>query len=328
MARLPRRALLSLTALPSPALAQGYPSRPIRLVVPFPAGGAVDAWARLVAEGMGPRLGQPCIVDNRPGAAGMLGAEAVARAAPDGHTLLFTIDALIQAPIILRRAPYDALRDFTPIGRLGATTLTLTVGDAVPAQVGSFAAFLAWARARPRGEPLLLGNWGMGGTGHVLGLLLAQELDLAVTHIGYRGEPPMVSDMLAGRFHGGFVTTLTFGEMIRAGRLRALASAGQHRVPSLADRVPTLQEFGLLQGFDYRAFSGLLAPAGLAPQRLAVLEQAFREVATSEAMARALHALDTIPGYAGPAEFGAAMAENAARWARLAERFALYQDGA
>jgi len=323
MDRLPRRALLGVAALPAPALAQGFPARPVRLVVPFPAGGAVDAWARLVAEGLAARLGQPCIVDNRPGAAGMIGAEAVARAPPDGHTLLFTIDALIQAPIILRRAPYDALRDFLPIGRLGTTPISLAVGPGVPAMVGDFAGFLAWAR----GRPLLLGNWGMGGTGHVVSLLLAAEAGWDATHIGFRGEPPMVADMLGGRFHGGFVTTLTFGELIRAGRVRPLVTAGPSRVPSLADRVPTLAELGYLRGFDYRGFAGLFAPAGLPAARLETLDGAFRDLVGAATLQTALRTLDTVPGHEGPAAFAVSVALAARRWAELAQRLNLYQEG-
>lgn len=325
---LPRRSVLSLAALPLPALAQGrsgrdFPARPIRIVVPFPAGGAVDTWGRMVAEGLAARLGQTCIVDNRPGVAGMLGAEAVARAAPDGYTLLFTIDALVQAPIILRRAPYDVQRDFAPIGRLGSAGVTLTIGDGVPAAVQDFPDFLDWAR----GQRLLLGNWGMGGTGHVVSLLLAAEAGWDATHVGFRGEPPMVSDMLAGRFHGGFVTTLTFGELIRAGRVRPLVTAGHNRVPSLADRVPTLSEVGFLREFDYRGFSGLLAPAATPAEILALLADAFRDVATSAAMRQALLAIDTVPGHEGPADFAAGIALAQRRWDVLATHFHLHQGG-
>lgn len=322
MARLRRRSLLSLAALPAPALAQGYPSRPIRLIVPFPAGGAVDTWGRLVAEGLAQRLGQPCVVENRAGAAGMLGAEAVARATPDGHTLLFTIDALIQAPIILRRAPYDPVRDFLPIGRLGSTPVTLTVGDGVPAPVRDFPDFLAWAR----GRTVLMGNWGMGGTGHVVSLMLAAEARLDVTHIGFRGEPPMINDLLGGRFHGGFVTTLTFGELIRAGRVRPLVTAGPDRVPSLAAQVPTLAEHGYLRDFNYRGFSGLFAPAGLPAPVAALLAEAFRAFATAEATRRVLRGIDTVLGYEDPATFAASLALAQRGWAELAERFALHQD--
>jgi tripartite-type tricarboxylate transporter receptor subunit TctC len=305
-----RRALL-VTGLASPALAQ--PARPIRLVVPFLPGGAVDAWARLLAEALGPRLGQIIVIENRAGAGGMLGAEAVARATPDGQTLLFTVDALVQTPVTLRRFPYDPLRDFTPIGRLGTAAVTFTIGPAVPAEVHSLGDFVTWGR----GRSLNFANSGEGGSAHALALHLAREAGLDVTHIPYRGEPAMVSDMLAGRFHGAFVTTITFGELMRSGRVRPLASSGQTRVPSLAERVPLVSEAGFLRDFRYRGFAGLFAPAGLEAPVLSRLSAAFAEAAQDRELQNRLLVTDFIQGYQGPDEFAASVAQALADWQRI-----------
>lgn len=305
-----RRGLLA-AGLASPALAQS--ARPIRLIVPFLPGGAVDAWARLLAEALSPRLGQTIIIENRAGAGGMLGAEVVARAAPDGHTLLFTVDALVQTPVTQRRFPYDPLRDFTPIGRLGTAAVTFTIGPAVPAEVRSLGDFVAWGR----GRPLDFANSGEGGSTHALALFFAREAGLDVTHIPYRGEPAMVSDMLAGRFHGAFVTTITFGELMRSGRVRPLASSGQTRVPSLAAHVPLVSEAGFLRDFRFRGFAGLFAPAGLERPVLARLSAGLAEAAQDADLLRRLAMTDFIAGYEGPEEFAAAVAQALADWERI-----------
>lgn len=317
-----RRGLLAAApALATPAAAQpptAFPARPIRLIVPFPPGGAVDAWARIAADGMAPLLPQPIILDHRTGAGGMLGAEAVARALPDGHTLLFTADVLVQAPILLRRAPYDPLTDFAPIGKLGSGTVCLVVGPAVPAGVDGLEAFLAWAA----GRRLVLGHWAAGGSAHALALALARDRRLEVEHAGYRGEPPMLADLLAGRIHGGFVTTISFGEVLRAGLVRALAAAGPRRLPSLP-AVPTLVERGVLRDFSYRGFAGLFAPAGTPAAALAVLETAFRTAALSPAAQASLAAIDTLAEYEPPAVFAATLARAQQEWARLSAELGL-----
>lgn len=318
-----RQALLLPAALAArPALAQeSYPSRPIRLVVPFPPGGAVDAWARILADALAPRLGQPIVVENRAGAAGLLGAEAVARAAPDGYTLLFTIDALAQVPVLLRRFPYDPERDFQPIGQLGTTAIVLTLGPAVPAEIATLDQFIAWGQ----GRPLLFGNWGGGGTGHAVSILFAREAGLDVEHVSYRGEPPMVSDFLAGRFHAAFVTTITFGELIRAGRLRPLASIGGERIPSLADRVPTLGELGRVRGLDYQGYSGLFAPAGLPAPVKARLASAFAAAGGDPELLGHLRALDTLPRFSSPEAFAATVATGLRRWREIVDELRLWE---
>ncbi|GGG24606.1 hypothetical protein GCM10010964_10820 [Caldovatus sediminis] len=301
----------------------GYPSRPIRIIVPFPAGGATDIWARMVAEGMQPELGQPLIIENRGGGGGLIGTEAAAKAAPDGYTLLFNITTHVQAPVVLRRFPYDPVEDFAFIGRLGTTAITFCVGPAVPAAVTTLAEFVAWGR----GRPLSFGNYAQGSTGHAFALLLAQEAGLDVTHVAYRGEAPMLQDLLAGQFHGGFHSTVTAGEMMRAGRIRPLATGGPDRVPSLADRVPTLLELGYSRRFDFSGFNGLMAPARVPQAVLDRLVPVFRKVAESPETIRRLRAIDTIPGYEDPATFRASVARTLRQWREMAESLDLYSTG-
>jgi tripartite-type tricarboxylate transporter receptor subunit TctC len=322
-----RRALLAGLAagatLGRPAIASTagtWPERPIRMIVPFPAGGGTDIWARMVAEMMSPLLGQPMIIDNRAGAGGMVGAEAAARAAPDGYTLFYTIDAFIQAPIVQRRHPYDPVRDFAPIGRLGNTAISWTIGPAVPAEIATLEDYVAWARPR---RDVSFGNWGAGATGHAYCVLFAQEAGIDAKQVSYRGEAPLFQDNLAGVVHGGFHSMAVTGETVRAGRLRPLATGGGVRVPSLADRVPLFIERGYSQRFNYRGFNGLFAPARTPQPILDRLAEVFRQVATSEEMRRRLVAIDTIPGYEDPAAFAQSIQGVIRRWTALVEELDL-----
>ena len=232
--RLQRRPLLGLRRRPPPGCfprprwrKAPIPDRPVRFIVPFPPGGGTDTWARIAAEGMQAELGQPIIIENRGGAGGLVGTEAAAKAPPDGYTLLFTITTHIQTPVVMQRFPYDPVADFAPIGRLGTTAITFCVGPAVPAPVRSMADFTAWARDRD----LSLGSYAAGSTGHAFVLMLAEEAKLRMTHVPYRGETPMLQDMLAGQIHGGFHSMAAAGEMMKAGRIRPLGSSGERRVP-------------------------------------------------------------------------------------------------
>jgi tripartite-type tricarboxylate transporter receptor subunit TctC len=323
-----RRHLLSLaaTAHAAPAAAQGtspggaaWPDRPIRLIVPFPAGGATDLWGRMIAEAMAPRLGQPILIENRSGAGGMVGTEAAAKAVPDGHTLLFTITTHVQSPVVFRRWPYR-LEDFAPIGRLGTSPLPFCVRPEVPAT--SIAEFVAWAR----GRDLSFGSYAAGSTGHAMAQLLADQERLGMTHIAYRGEAPMLTDMLGGRIACGFHSMTGAGDFIRSGRLRALACLGRIRIPSLP-QVPTFVELGYPDAFALAGFIGLLAPARVPPPILARLVETFRAVMADPPLLRRFLEMDTLPGYLGPAEFEADIARVLRDWTELATAMNLTLDG-
>lgn len=324
-----RRNLLALggaaiaAAMIRPAFAQGtYPDRPIRFVVPFPPGGGTDTWARIASEGMQPELGQTIVIENRGGAGGLVGTEAVAKAVPDGYTLLFTITTHVQTPVVMRRFPYDPVNDFAPIGRLGTTSILFCVGPAVPASVTTMDEFRAWAR----GRDLSLGSYAPGSTGHAFALMLAQEAGLQMTHVAYRGETPMLQDMLAGQIHGGFHSMAAAGEMMKAGRVRALGSSGTSRVPSMP-QVPTMKELGFSDRFTFSGFSGLLAPARTPPPVLQRLAEAFRIAAQKPETHRRLLAIDTIPSYQDPDTFRAQIARNLREWTEIATALNLQIEG-
>ncbi len=323
---------LAAAGLARPALAQQaggsagarYPDRPIRLVVPFPAGGGTDVWARMVVDGgFQAELGVPIVVENRGGSAGLIGSDVVAKAPADGYTLLYNITTLVQAPVVLKQFPHDPIKDFSFIGRLGTTAVTFTVGPAVPDSVKTLQDFVAWGK----GRPLAFGNYGPGSTGHAFAVLLAEEAKLNATQVAYRGEAPMLQDNLGGVFHGGFHSTIVAGEMMKAGRLRPLATGGPDRVPSLADRVPTLVELGYSRRFAFSGFTGLFGPAKLPAEVLDRLVPAFRRTVTAPAFIERLKAIDTIPGYEDPEAFRASCARTLAQWQELADALDLSSTG-
>ncbi len=311
--RLARRTLLgAAAALGTLPAAQAQQARPIRIVVPFPPGGLTDLQARLLAEGMAAELGQPVIVENRPGAGSIVGAQAVANAAPDGHTLLFTISPHIQVPVVMRRAPFDPIRDFAPIGRLTTTPIVFMIGPSVPAEVTTMQEFRAWGQ----GRPLQFGLYAPGSTGHAFGLMMAREARLDITHVSYRGEIPALQDLLAQNIHAGFFSMAGSGAQVRAGRVRAIAVAGDARAVMLPE-VPTFLETGFSDRFALDNFGGLFAPARTPPEVLARIEAAFRTVATAPAVQRRLAEIETVPAFLDSAAFAALLDRLLRGWTEI-----------
>lgn len=314
-----RRNLLALGAVPmaAPALAQPtwQPDRPIRIIVPFPAGGATDVWARMCAEPMSEMLRVPVLIENRSGAAGMIGADAVAKAPPDGHTLLFTITSLVQSPIVLGNAPYDAVRDFMPIGQMGTTTLVFMIRSEFPPR--TLREFIAFAQARARaGRGLNLGSWAAGSSAHVFALAMNNALDLGMTHVAYRGEAPMVTAYLSGEVDAGINSLTSTREPIISGKLRPLAALGTARAGGMPE-VPTFIEQGVDVGRGWSGFVGLLGPARMPPQIHARLVEVFRATMHREALRQRLIAIDTDPVWLGPEDFGATIVRIRDLWAEL-----------
>jgi tripartite-type tricarboxylate transporter receptor subunit TctC len=310
-----RRSFLALPALAVlPARAQdAFPSRPIRMVVPFPAGGATDVWARIVAAPMAERLGQPIVIDNRSGGSGMIGTEHVAKGAADGHTILFSISSFVQAPVLFRSTAYDPLNDFAPIGRMGTTALVFCASPSMP--VGSLAEFVA----RARGRDLSFGSYGTGSTGHVFAQIISDHERLGMTHVGYRGEAPLLTDMLGGRVAGAFHSLTLVKEHLRNGRLKPLAFLGRERSPSFPD-VPTLIELGYPEVFGWSGFFGAWAPARVPSPAHAVLVEGYRVAMARPEVIHRLEEIDVIVDYAGPAEFQAEIARTHATWQELVTR--------
>ena len=238
------------------AAAHAFPDRPVRLVVGFAPGGS-DISARLVGQKLSELWGQPVVVDNRPGAAGNIGADAVAKAAPDGYTLLLLVNSYTINTSVYRNLGWDLLRDFAPIGRYATSPMVVVVNDKLP--VKNFAEFVAYAKAN-RGKV----NYGSAGTGtapHLAGELFAMRSGIEMTHVPYKGSAPSVTALVADEVQASFGAMSAFDGMVKQGRLRALAVTTANRFPQLPD-VPTVAE--TLKGFDIVLYNGIMGPAGIA----------------------------------------------------------------
>jgi len=284
------------------AAEEAWPARPVRVVVPYAAGGGLDVVARLVVERLGTRLGQSFVIDNRTGASGMVGADAVAKARADGYTLLATVaDTQINNTVLFKHLPYDPLNDFVPITQMAYGSPVMVVPAEVPAR--NLAAFVAYARAQ-RGK-LSYGSWGIGGLGHLMTEAFNQAARLEMVHAPYRGEAAMLQDLLTRSIAVGMGSVTNMAPQVQAGKLRAIAISGAQRSPSLPD-TPTFAE----QGFDDPVFSVRVWMALLAPARTpaGVVERLQREVKTAllePGMQKELTARGFEPVGNTPAEFSA-----------------------
>ena len=252
-------ALALLLAFGTAARAQAYPDRPIRLVVPFAAGGLVDVPARLLAQRLTSALGQPLIVDNRAGAGSTIGADAVAKARADGYTLLVTSTTHVISANLYRNLPYDALRDFAPVMKLAEGPYVLVVNPALEAR--SVRELVALARARP--GRIDYGSSGNGSSQHLAAALFCALSGAPLNHVPYKGSDRATQDLIGGQVQVGFLGTPGALPQLKNGRLRALAVTTAKRSPELPE-VPTLQEAGVA-GYEATIWLGLFAPAGLPP---------------------------------------------------------------
>jgi tripartite-type tricarboxylate transporter receptor subunit TctC len=252
------------------ALAQTYPSRPVKLVVPFPGGGPLDFTARLLAEQLAPAMKQPFVVENRPGASGNLGTEAVAKAPPDGHTLLFVLETpLTVSPWLYPKLAFDPNRDFTPIGTAARFSLTLVVHPSVP--VDSVGEFVAYAKAR-KDQPLIYGSGGgRGDPGHLTMEYFRMRAGFEAVHVPFSGNAQVVMNLVGGQVQAGFLATPGVLPHARDGRLKALAISSAGRAP-LAFDIPTVAESGY-PGFEVAFHQAMLAPARLPETIRATLER-------------------------------------------------------
>ena len=259
---------LALALQAGPVAAQGFPAKPVRMIIGFAAGGTTDLVGRLVAQRLGDSWGQTVVVENRTGASGMIAAEAVAKAPADGYTLLVTPQtSLAVAPALYGKAPYDATRDFTPITLMGSTPTIMVVNPAFPAK--TFAEFVELAKKS--GVPLAYGSGGIGSSPHMAGELLSAQLGIRMTHIPYKGESPALTDTMGGQVPIMFGNISVAVPHIKSGKLRALASTGAARSPLLPD-VPTVAESGL-KDFSIATWFGLLGPAGMPADLVARIQR-------------------------------------------------------
>jgi len=253
-----RTALLFALALllpTSPSWPQGYPSRPITIVVPFPAGGSADTLARIIGARLTEKLGQPVVVDNKPGVGGNLGTDTVAKAAPDGYTLLLAPSSIAITPHLYSHLTYDPIKDFAPISLIGNIPMVVVVNPEFPAK--SIGELIAMAKAKP--GDIAYASAGNGTTNHLAVEQFKQMTDINLLHVPYRGNPLAMVDVIGGRVPVFFDFVLTALPHVREGKVRALATTGTKRTPVLPN-VPTVIESGVA-GFDAGTWFGVYAPA-------------------------------------------------------------------
>ncbi len=296
-----------------PALAQGTwsPDRPVRVIVPFAAGGGTDLTARVVAEALTARLGQPVLVENRPGAGGNIGAEAVARATPDGHTLLLTTSSTHATnPALYRNLPFHPVRDFSPISQVAFVPNLLVVRPDLPAR--SLAELIALAKARP--GTLNFGNAGSGTSQHIAAAVLAARAGIDIAHVSYRGGAPAVTDLLGGKIDAIATPLVEVIAHVRADRLRALAVTTARRSGLLPD-VPTIGE--TIPGYEVALWNGLFAPAGTPPAAVRRIAAEVAAALRTDAVRAKIAEQGSDPVGSDPETFAAFVAAEIPKWAEL-----------
>ena len=304
---------LTLALACAGANAQGYPSKPIRLVVPYPAGGPLDIMARAIGQKLTEAWSQPVIVDNRAGAGGNIGADLVAKAAPDGYTLLMGAVAT-QAinPALYSKIPYDAAKDFAPVALVAQVPNILVVNPAVP--VNSVRELIELARAKP--GTLNFASGSTGSTGHLAGELFKTMAGVDMVHIPYKGAAPATTDLLAGQVQLMFDNLANALPNVKAGKLRALAVTTLARSPAVPD-LPTIAESGL-PGFDLTTWFGLLVPAGTPPEIVAKLSAEVVRALNSNDMRERLQRMGAEPPANNtPEHFAAFIRSEAAKYAKV-----------
>ena len=294
--------------------ADSYPSKPIRWVVPWPAGGVADTQARIIAEQLGKALGQPLLIDNRAGASGTLGAHAVAKARPDGYTLLYVSpneQAIAQA--IGMKMSYSAEKDFTPITQFLRRPTVLVV----PATLNVRSVQELVTLAKTKGASISYGTPSVAHFNHFVAEMFNRQVGIKVPAVPYKGEAPMITDLVGGQVAYGFGFATTVGPMVQAGRLRALATTGKVRSPQLPD-VPTFNELGMPE-LEMHIWTGLVGPAGLPPEIVQRLQGEVSKVLNNAALKSRREFADSEIVASAPDAFKAHLAAERARWLKLAK---------
>jgi tripartite-type tricarboxylate transporter receptor subunit TctC len=295
----------------APALAQTWPAKPIHIVVPYAAGGAVDTIARLTGQKLSERLGQPVIVDNKPGAGANIGMDAVAKAAPDGYTLLMTANALATNGSLFAALPFDPQRDFAAVGQIGHAPLVVVVPASSPAK--TFRDLLTLARAEP--GKLTYATAGNGSSGHLAGEALKQAAHIDVLHVPYKGGTPALTDLLGERISFMPINPVEVIAHIRSQKLRALAVASPKRVSLLPD-VPTIAESGLAD-FEVSVWWGLMAPAATPAGTVARLNAELQKVLAEPALQTRMAELGVVVSAGSAAQFADFIRAETTRWGRV-----------
>ena len=293
------------------AVAQGYPAKPVRVVIPFPPGGAADTLIRPLAVKLNDLLGQQVVVDPRPGANGNIAAEIVARAAPDGYTLLFGNSSLPISVTLYDKLPYDVTKDFTPVSLVALTPSVLVVHPSLP--VRSVKDLIALAKRQP--NKLNYASGGVGNTMHLAAALLDTMAGIRMTHVPYKGAGPAIVDVLAGQCDMVFVNIAPVLGYIRTGRVVAIAVTSAKRSAVLPD-VPTVAESGM-PGYESTTWYGFLGPAGVPKEVVARLNSAIVEGVGTREMRERYIALGADPQTSTPEEYAAMIRGDIASWAKV-----------
>lgn len=313
-------AALGSTGLLGTALAQtgkaAWPTKPIRLVVPFNAGGATDIIARTVGEALSKRIGQPVVVDNKGGAAGILGTDAVAKAPADGHTLLLTLStSMLINQFLYTKLPYNPQNDLALITQVAAAPVTLVVHPSVPAN--NMKELLAYVKAQ-KGK-LSYGSWGTGSYAHLAGAYMSKTMDADMVHVAYKGEAPMIQELIGGQLQLCFSSALNTKPFIDSGRVKAIGVTGKQRMDILP-KVPTIFEQGV-QDDAYSIFGWVAmgAPAGIPKEIVDQLSAHLREVAKDPKVVERIAAAGFLPMMNSPQEFQQNYQRDMPIWKALVE---------
>ena len=294
------------------AFGQAYPTHPIRLVVPSSAGaGVTDIMARLVGQRLSESLGQQIVIDNRPGASGILGSEVVAKAPSDGYTLLIANVSLIVNPYLYAKMPYDPLADFMPVTMINAAPLQLVVHPSVPAH--SVAELVAYAKSRP--GQLNYGSGGLGSTPYLAVELFKSIVGIDVVHVPYKGGAPALTELVGGQLTFMIENVPGTTPFVKSGKLRALAITSTERSP-LAPDLPTMVEAGV-PGYEMSGWNGIFAPKGTPPEIVARLHAELVKILRAPEVKEQLAALGAEPVGDTPEEFGAFLKADKARWGKI-----------
>ena len=308
--RLVAAVVIVVGVTPSPARAQDYPNKPIKLVVPFPAGGSSDATARLLADKLGPVLKQSVVVDNKGGAGGLIGTDVVAKSAADGYTLVLVDVFHSSAPIYVRKMPYDAVKDFTPVSLVGKSPAFLIANPDFEAKTAQDV--LKFGRANPGKLTLAI-----AGTGSVVVDLFRARSGLQFTSVPYRGSSPALIDVMSGQVNTMITTMASAGSHVKSGKLRVLATTGAKRHPDFPN-APTFAEVGV-NGVDYEQWFGIMGPANMPKPIVDKLAAAIAQVLQMPDVREKLTNLGLEIPTPGAAEMQAKLEGDTCRWARLAK---------
>jgi tripartite-type tricarboxylate transporter receptor subunit TctC len=304
-------AFLAGAVLAGSALAQDYPTKAVRIVVPFPAGGTTDILTRAIGQKLTEEWKQQVIVDNRPGAGANIGAEHAVKSAADGYTLLMASTIHSINPSLYPKLGYDPLKDFAPITLVAETAQVLVVHPSVPAS--NLKEFIALAKSRP--GQLNYSSAGNGSQPHLAAELFKTMTGTNLTHVPYKGGPPAMTDLVAGHVLASFATAPSAVPNIKSGKIKALGVSTSKRVPALSD-VPTIAEAGVA-GYEASGFFGLVGPAGLSPAIVSKINAAVVRIVKEPAMSKYLSEQGAEPVTSTPAEYAALIREEVTKWAKV-----------